>query len=103
MRGFPCQTRISSGLETKPTATPANSASPYEAPKVRGATSCGTPEMSLTACSQTEFLVPPPTDLIATKQIDLSPIVDATFPLVEAAAAFERATSTPSYRVMLHP
>ena len=43
------------------------------------------------------------TDLIATKQIDLSPIVDATFPLVEAAAAFERATSTPSYRVMLHP
>ena len=43
------------------------------------------------------------TDLIATGQIDLSPIVDATFPLVEAAAAFERATSSPSYRVMLHP
>jgi threonine dehydrogenase-like Zn-dependent dehydrogenase len=43
------------------------------------------------------------TDLIANKQIDLSPIIDATFPLVEAAAAFERATSTPSYRVMLHP
>ncbi len=43
------------------------------------------------------------TDLIANKQIDLSPIIDATFPLIEAAAAFERATSTPSYRVMLHP
>ena len=43
------------------------------------------------------------TDLIANKQIDLSPIIDATFPLIEAAAAFEQATSTPSYRVMLHP
>lgn len=43
------------------------------------------------------------TDLIATGQIDLSPIVDATFPLLDAAAAFERATSSPSYRVMLHP
>ena len=43
------------------------------------------------------------TDLIATGQIDLSPIIDATFPLLDAAAAFERATSSPSYRVMLHP
>lgn len=43
------------------------------------------------------------TQLIATKQIDLSPIIDAVFPLTEAAAAFEKATSTPSYRVMLNP
>lgn len=43
------------------------------------------------------------TNLIATGQIDLSPIIDATFPLLDAAEAFERATSAPSYRVMLHP
>jgi L-iditol 2-dehydrogenase len=43
------------------------------------------------------------TELIATRQIDLSPIINRTFPLIEAAAAFEQATSTPSYRVMLNP
>ena len=43
------------------------------------------------------------TEMIATRQFDLSPIIDATFPLTEAAAAFEKATSVPSYRVMLQP
>lgn len=43
------------------------------------------------------------TNLIASGQIDLSPIVDAAVPLVEAQAAFERATSSPSYRIMLNP
>jgi hypothetical protein len=43
------------------------------------------------------------TNLIATGQIDLSPIVDAAVPLLEAQAAFERATSSPSYRIMLNP
>lgn len=43
------------------------------------------------------------TDLIATRQIDLLPIVDACFPLIDAAAAFDRATSAPSYRVILNP
>ena len=43
------------------------------------------------------------TEMIATQQFDLSPLIDATFPLIDAAAAFEKATSTPSYRVMLQP
>lgn len=43
------------------------------------------------------------TDLIAMGQIDLSSLVDVSFPLIEAAAAFDRATSSPSYRVMLNP
>jgi threonine dehydrogenase-like Zn-dependent dehydrogenase len=43
------------------------------------------------------------TQLIATQQIDLSPIIDGSFPLSEAAEAFERATSSPSYRIMLNP
>lgn len=43
------------------------------------------------------------TQLIATQQIDLSPIIDGSFPLIEAAAAFEKATSSPSYRIMLNP
>ena len=43
------------------------------------------------------------TQLIATQQIDLSPIIDGSFPLLEAAEAFERATSSPSYRIMLNP
>ena len=43
------------------------------------------------------------TNLIATGQIDLSPIIDATFPILDAAEAFHRATSAPSYRVMLNP
>lgn len=43
------------------------------------------------------------TEMIATQQFDLSPLIDATFPLIEAAAAFEKATSAPSYRVMLQP
>jgi L-iditol 2-dehydrogenase len=42
-------------------------------------------------------------NLIATGQIDLTSIIDASFPLTEAAAAFDRATSTPSYRVILNP
>jgi threonine dehydrogenase-like Zn-dependent dehydrogenase len=43
------------------------------------------------------------TNLIASGLIDLAPIVDVAFPLIEAQAAFERATSSPSYRVMLNP
>ena len=43
------------------------------------------------------------TQLIATHQIDLSSIIDGSFPLIEAAAAFEKATSSPSYRIMLNP
>lgn len=43
------------------------------------------------------------TELIAYKQIDLSNLIDEVFPISESAAAFHRATSTPSYRVMLNP
>lgn len=43
------------------------------------------------------------TDLIATRQIDLSPLIDHAFPLLDAAAAFEKATSAPSYRVVINP
>lgn len=43
------------------------------------------------------------TDLIANNLIDLSPLIDKSYPLEQASAAFEQATSTPSYRVMLNP
>ena len=43
------------------------------------------------------------TEMIAHNQIDLSELIDATYPLSQAQEAFHRATSTPSYRVMLNP
>jgi threonine dehydrogenase-like Zn-dependent dehydrogenase len=43
------------------------------------------------------------TDMIATKQVDLSPLIDKSYALADAAEAFEKATTTPSYRVMLNP
>ena len=43
------------------------------------------------------------TDMIATKQVDLSPLIDKSYELADAAEAFEKATTTPSYRVMLNP
>jgi L-iditol 2-dehydrogenase len=43
------------------------------------------------------------TDLIANNLIDLSPLIDKSYPLEQASDAFEQATSTPSYRVMLNP
>lgn len=42
-------------------------------------------------------------EMIANNQIDLSALIDNTYPLEQAAQAFEQATSTPSYRVMLNP
>jgi len=43
------------------------------------------------------------TSLIANNQIDLRPLIDATFSLEQAEKAFIRATSQPSYRVVLKP
>jgi L-iditol 2-dehydrogenase len=43
------------------------------------------------------------TDMIATKQVDLSPLIDKSYALANAAEAFKKATTTPSYRVMLNP
>jgi len=43
------------------------------------------------------------TDLIANQQVDLSSLIDQAFPIEEAAEAFHKATSSPSYRVMLNP
>lgn len=43
------------------------------------------------------------TEMIAHGQVDLSPLIDVAYPINEAAAAFHRATSSPSYRVMLNP
>ena len=42
-------------------------------------------------------------EMIANNQIDLSALIDNSYPLEQAAQAFEQATSTPSYRVMLNP
>ena len=42
-------------------------------------------------------------DLIVNRQIDLSSVIDIAFPISLAAEAFDRATSHPSYRVMLNP
>jgi threonine dehydrogenase-like Zn-dependent dehydrogenase len=41
--------------------------------------------------------------MIATKQVDLSPLIDKSYALADAAEAFEKATTTPSYRVILNP
>jgi L-iditol 2-dehydrogenase len=43
------------------------------------------------------------TEMIANNQIDLSALIDNSYPLEQASDAFEQATSTPSYRVMLNP
>jgi threonine dehydrogenase-like Zn-dependent dehydrogenase len=43
------------------------------------------------------------TELIAYRQIDLAPLIDQGFPIADAAEAFHRATSAPSYRVLLNP
>lgn len=43
------------------------------------------------------------TEMIANNQIDLSALIDKSYPLEFASAAFEQATSAPSYRVMLNP
>ena len=42
-------------------------------------------------------------EMIANNQIDLSALIDNSYPLDQAALAFEQVTSTPSYRVMLNP
>lgn len=43
------------------------------------------------------------TDMIASGEIDVSPIMEKTFPLDEAKAAFEYLSARPSYRVALIP
>jgi threonine dehydrogenase-like Zn-dependent dehydrogenase len=43
------------------------------------------------------------TDMIAAGEIDLTPIMEKTFPLAEAQAAFEYLSAKPSYRVALIP
>jgi threonine dehydrogenase-like Zn-dependent dehydrogenase len=43
------------------------------------------------------------TDMIAAGEIDLSSIMEKTFPLSEAKAAFEYLSAKPSYRVALIP
>jgi len=43
------------------------------------------------------------TAMIANKQVDLSALIDKSYPLEHAAQAFEKATTTPSYRVMINP
>ena len=43
------------------------------------------------------------TEMIAYRQIDLAPLIDQGFPIADAAEAFLRATSAPSYRVILNP
>ena len=43
------------------------------------------------------------TEMIAHRQVDLSPLIDQAFPISEAADAFHKATSSPSYRVMINP
>lgn len=43
------------------------------------------------------------TEMIAYRQIDLAPLIDQGFPITDAAEAFHRATSAPSYRVILNP
>lgn len=43
------------------------------------------------------------TDLIASGEIDLTPIMEKTFPLTEAKAAFDYLSAKPSYRVALIP
>lgn len=43
------------------------------------------------------------TDMIAAGDIDLTPIMEKTFPLSEAKAAFEYLSAKPSYRVALIP
>jgi len=43
------------------------------------------------------------TEMIAYRQIDLAPLIDQGFPIANAAEAFHRATSAPSYRVILNP
>ncbi|MGA1688724.1 MAG: zinc-binding dehydrogenase, partial [Pontimonas sp.] len=43
------------------------------------------------------------TDMIAAGDIDLSPIMEKTFPLSEAKAAFDYLSAKPSYRVALIP
>jgi threonine dehydrogenase-like Zn-dependent dehydrogenase len=42
-------------------------------------------------------------EMIANNQIDLSALIDNSYPLEQAALAFEQATTKPSYRVMLNP
>ena len=42
-------------------------------------------------------------EMIANNQLDLSALIDNSYPLDQAALAFEQVTSTPSYRVMLNP
>jgi threonine dehydrogenase-like Zn-dependent dehydrogenase len=41
--------------------------------------------------------------MIAAGEIDLTPIMEKTFPLAEAQAAFEYLSAKPSYRVALIP
>jgi L-iditol 2-dehydrogenase len=43
------------------------------------------------------------TEMIAYRQVDLAPLIDRGFPIADASEAFHRATSAPSYRVMLNP
>jgi L-iditol 2-dehydrogenase len=43
------------------------------------------------------------TEMIAHKQVDLKPLIDQAYPIAESADAFHRATSSPSYRVMINP
>ena len=43
------------------------------------------------------------TDMIASGDIDLTPVMEKTFPLSEAQAAFEYLSAKPSYRVALIP
>ena len=43
------------------------------------------------------------TELIATGQVDLRPLIDATYGIDEAQKAFEHATGKPSYRVIIKP
>jgi L-iditol 2-dehydrogenase len=43
------------------------------------------------------------TEIIAAGEIDLTPIMEKTFPLTEAKAAFEYLSAKPSYRVALIP
>ena len=43
------------------------------------------------------------TEMIAYRQINLAPLIDQGFPIADAAEAFHRATSAPSYRVILNP
>jgi threonine dehydrogenase-like Zn-dependent dehydrogenase len=43
------------------------------------------------------------TEMIAFRQINLAPLIDQGFPITDAAEAFHRATSAPSYRVILNP